>query len=173
MKIVNVHQRLLNASPARVAAVLSTFGQPNDQVWPRAHWPRAVLDGPLAVGAKGGHGPIPYFVEAYEPGFAAFRLTLPGADGWHSFEIMDATAHHCVLEHRIEAKFSGAMLLKWLFMIRALHDACVEDVLSQVQSSLGETPRAVRWSPYVRLLMKVFAWRRASHRKASSRRMRA
>lgn len=157
MKIVNVHQRLLNAPPERVSALLATLGSAADQVWPRKVWPRMKLDGPIAVGAAGGHGPIRYVVEAYEPQFAAFRFTMPGVDGWHSFEILDATEHYCVLEHRIEADFRGVWLLKWLFAVRALHDACVEDILTRVQASLGEVPREVPWSPYVRFLMWLFS----------------
>jgi hypothetical protein len=154
MKVVNVHQRLLSAPPERVSALLATLGSAIDQVWPRNKgWPRMKLDRPIQVGAVGGHGPIRYVVEAYEPQFVAFRFTMRGTDGWHGFEIMDATSQFCVLEHRVEARLTGLMLLKWLFVIRPLHDACVEDVLSQVQASLGETPRPVKWSPYVRLLM--------------------
>ena len=154
MKIVNVHQRLLNAAPGRVSALLATLGSAGDQVWPRNKgWPRMKLDRPIEVGAAGGHGPIRYVVEAYEPQFIAFRFTMPGTDGWHGFEILDATSHFCVLEHRIEADLTGLMLLKWLFVIRPLHDACVEDVLSQVQVSLGESPRPVERSAYVRFLL--------------------
>ncbi|MEJ6022857.1 SRPBCC family protein [Ramlibacter sp. PS4R-6] len=157
MKILNVHQRLLNAAPERVSAVLATLGQPGDLAWPGRHWSRMKLDRPLSVGAVGGHGPIRYFVEACEPQFVAFRLTMPGVDGWHGFEILDATASYCVLEHRIEADVKGAFLLKWIFAIRALHDACVEDVFAQIQVALGETPRYVPWSPYVRFLMWLFS----------------
>jgi hypothetical protein len=159
MKIVNVHQRLLHGAPDRVSALLSTLGSPNDQVWPRNGWPRMVLDRPLGVGAKGGHGPVRYYVEAHEPQFTAFRFTKPGVNGWHAFEILDSTQQHCVLEHRIEADFTGLMLLKWLFVVRWLHDACVEDALSQAQVSLGQTPRRVPWSPYVRFLMRVMSRR--------------
>ena len=160
MKVVNVHQRLLHASCEEVDAVLATLGSPHDKAWPGTGWPRMILDRPLAVGARGGHGPIRYVVESREPGFAAFRFTNDGVDGWHAFEILEATAHHCVLEHRIEAQLSGASLLKWVFIVRPLHDACVEDALSQVQMSLGLQPPPRRWSWYVRLLMHVLRNRR-------------
>ena len=160
MKIVNVHQRLLHARPEQVDAVLATLGSPHDKAWPRTGWPRMVLDRPLSVGARGGHGPIRYVVEACEPGFAAFRFTMKGVEGWHAFEILEATAQHCVLEHRMEARLSGLTLLKWLFVIRPLHDACVEDALSQVQLSLGDQPPHRPWSPYVHLLMCAMGGRR-------------
>jgi hypothetical protein len=165
MKIVNVHQRLLHASPERVAALIATLGQPNDQLWPRTGFPRMVLDGPLAVGAKGGHGPIRYTVEACEPGFVAFRFR--SAKGWHAFEVLEGTAHHCVLEHRMELEVSGLALLRWLLVIRPLHDACLEELLSQAQASLGVIPRIIPRSPYVSLLLRWFS--RASDRRTPGR----
>jgi hypothetical protein len=156
MHVVNVHHRLLHASPARVSELLASLGSPDDRLWPRNGWPRMRLDGPVAAGAAGGHGPIRYVVEAWEPGrLVRFRFAgMRGVDGWHAFEILEATPHHCVLEHRMEARLSGMASLKWATLIRPLHDACVEDALSQAQASLGETPRAVPWSPVVRLLMR-------------------
>jgi hypothetical protein len=152
MKVVNVHHRLLHARRERVDELLDTLGSPHDRVWPRDRWPRMVLDGPLAVGASGGHGPIRYAVDAREPGFVAFRFRMAGVDGWHGFEVLDATQHHCVLEHRMEAELRGATAVRWALVIRALHDACVEDMLSNVQVAVGDEPRQVSWSPYVRLL---------------------
>lgn len=49
MKIVNVHQRLLQASPERAGALINTLASPQDKLWPRMHWPRMVLDAPLGV----------------------------------------------------------------------------------------------------------------------------
>ena len=156
MHVVNVHHRLLHASPARVSELLASLGSPDDGLWPRNGWPRMRLDGPVAPGAAGGHGPIRYRVEAWQPGrLVRFRFAgMRGVDGWHAFEILDATPHHCVLEHRMEARLTGMAGLRWTFLIRPLHDACVEDALSQAQASLGETPRTVPWSPAVRLLMR-------------------
>lgn len=157
MHVVNVHQRLLHASPARVSELLASLGSPEDSLWPRNGWPRMRLDGPVAPGAAGGHGPIRYRVEAWEPGrLVRFRFhRMRGIEGWHAFEILDATAQHCVLEHRMEATLTGLAALKWFFVIRPLHDACLEDMLSQAQASLGDTPRVVPWSPAVRVLL---AW---------------
>lgn len=165
MRIVNVHQRLLHASPQRVSELLASLGSPSDRLWPRNGWPPMRLDGPVAPGAAGGHGPIRYRVEAWEPGrLVRFRFhRMRGVDGWHAFEILDATAQHCVLEHRMEATITGLMALKWLFVIRPLHDACLEDMLSQAETSLGHESRVVPWSPYVRFLMRRLA-RRSENR---------
>ena len=154
MKVVNVHQRLLHARPEQVGALIDSLGSPADALWPGKVWPRMKFDRPLAVGAIGGHGPIRYVVEAYTPGQSVrFRLTAPaGFDGWHGFEVLDATPAHSVLEHRVEMKARGTALLFWPLVIGPLHDVCVEDVLSQAQLSLGNEPRPVPWPGYIRLL---------------------
>ena len=57
MQVINVHQRLLQASPEKVSDLLATLGSAEDRVWPRKGWPRMRLDAPLGPGASGGHGP--------------------------------------------------------------------------------------------------------------------
>ena len=157
MRFVNVHQRLLYASPARVGALIDTLASPEDKLWPRRHWPRMVLDGPLAVGAAGGHGPIGYEVQAHSPGRSVrFGFTSPrGMDGWHALEVLDATPVHCVLEHRLEIETRGLASLSWPLVYAPLHDALLEDALANAQTALGLAPHNVPWSPWVRLLRAV------------------
>jgi hypothetical protein len=165
MKVLNIHQRLLHATPERVGALIDSLASPHDALWPRG-WPRMKLDRPLAVGAVGGHGPIRYVVEAYTPGESVrFRITSPkGFDGWHGFEVLEATPAHSVLEHRIEMRVRGRGAFTWFFAIRQLHDVCVEDVLSRAQESLGNTPKPVPRPAYVRLLLWLAARRPAAPR---------
>ncbi|MDB5963947.1 MAG: hypothetical protein JWQ72_447 [Polaromonas sp.] len=166
MNVVNVHQRLLYATPEQVGALIDSLGSPANTLWPGRPWPRMKLDRPLAVGAVGRHGLIRYVVEAYTPGQSVrFRLTSPrGFDGWHGFEVLEATQSHCVLEHRIEIRAHGRGFLTWAFAIRQLHDACVEDLLSQAQRAVGNTPQPAPWPAYVRLLMWVMSGGKASAR---------
>jgi hypothetical protein len=173
MKVVNVHQRLLYASPEQVGELLASLGSSHDRLWPAGRWPRMRLDGPLAAGARGGHGPIRYRVQAWEPGASVlFRFEgMPGVDGTHGLEILQATRHHCVLEHRLEARLGGWAWLCWTVVVRPLHDACVEDALSRAQGALGLATAGVPWSPYVRALMWVFA--RAAGRGRRSQRTQA
>ncbi|MDP3760708.1 MAG: SRPBCC family protein [Ramlibacter sp.] len=154
MKVVNVHQRLLHATPRQAGALIDGLASPGDALWPHRTWPKMKFDGPLGVGATGGHGPIRYFVEAYTPGRSIrFRFIEPrGFIGWHACEILDATPVHCVLEHRIEMTLRGRALLTWPLVTRPLHDACVEDMLSRAQEALGNEPKATPWSARVRLL---------------------
>jgi len=163
MKVVNVHQRLMHARPDQLGALIDSLASPDDRLWPRhGQWPRMKFDRPLGIGATGGHGPIRYFVEAYTPGQAIrFRLTGPkGFDGWHGFEVVEATAAHCVLEHRIEMQAKGRGILTWFLAIRHLHDVCVEEVLSQAQISLGNQPKPVAWPMYVKFLHWLMSYRK-------------
>jgi hypothetical protein len=154
MRVVNVHQRLLHATPQQVGALLDQLASPDDVLWPHETWPKMKFDRPLGVGASGGHGPIRYFVEAYTPGHSIrFRFTAPkGFNGWHGCEILEATPFHCVLEHRIEMTLEGRALFTWPFIVRWLHDACVEDLLSRAQVALGNEPKPTPWSRWVRVL---------------------
>lgn len=171
MKVVNVHQRLLHASPERVGALIDSLASPEDRLWPGRQWPRMLFDRPLSLGATGGHGPVRYFVEAYVPGQSIrFRFTGPkGFDGWHGFEVLEATAMHCVLEHRIEADMRGPALLSWPLAFRPMHDACVEDALSKAEQSLGLQPRPVPWTASVRLLHWLAAPRKRPARPAEGK----
>jgi hypothetical protein len=54
--IRNVHERLVAAPVAQVSPLLDRLGSPDDALWPAPAWMPMVLDGPVAVGAAGGHG---------------------------------------------------------------------------------------------------------------------
>ena len=91
MHVKNVHERTLRAPVGDVGPLLDGLGSPQDRLWPPA-WPGMKLDRPLGPGARGGHGPIRYFVEGYEAGRSVrFRFTAPpGFDGWHGFEVQES-----------------------------------------------------------------------------------
>ena len=57
MQVRNVHRHTIG-SPERLGGLLAGLGSDTDELWPGGRWPRMRLDGPLAVGARGGHGPV-------------------------------------------------------------------------------------------------------------------
>jgi hypothetical protein len=78
MKVINVHERELQADLEKVGALIDSLSSLEDALWPISSWPRMEFDLPLSVGATGGHGPVRYFVESYTPSQAIrFRFTGP------------------------------------------------------------------------------------------------
>jgi hypothetical protein len=154
LKVHNVHERELPASPQQVGALIDSLSSRDDALWPRQCWPRMAFDRPLGVGAAGGHVAVRYVVEAYEPGHSIrFRFTGPrGFDGHHRLEIVPLTEQRCTLRHRIEMTTRGAARLTWPLFFRPLHDALVEDALAVAQASLGLQPDVRPWPLWVRLL---------------------
>ena len=159
MKVRNVHQRELTASAEEVGRLLDSLSSPHDALWPRRQWPRMAFDRPLGVGAVGGHGPIRYFVESYEPGRAVrFRFTGPrGFDGFHAFDL-SPNGPSTVLSHTLEMTTRGAANLTWPLVFRPLHDALIEDAFDCAETALGQPPASPRrWMPWVRFLRRCLS----------------
>lgn len=165
----NVHERLIRRPPGagagRVGELIDRLASRGDVTWPRDRWPAMRFDRPLGVGAAGGHGPIRYFVEAYEPGRAVrFRFTGPrGFDGTHAFEVEEGAAAAAGgggatvrVRHTISMETRGAARLTWPLLFRPLHDALVEDALDCAEGHCTESPVARRsWGLRVRLLRRA------------------
>lgn len=163
MKVLNVHERELQADREKVGALIDSLSSPEDALWPRHSWPRMEFDLPLGVGATGGHGPVRYFVESYTPGQAIrFRFTGPkGFNGYHGYEIVSSSGQSCVLRHTLEMTSGGPALLSWPLVFHPMHDALLEDSLAVAQASLGITPKVQMWSTWVRFLRWVVSGGRA------------
>jgi hypothetical protein len=157
VQVRNVHQRSFDVPPARIAILLDGLASKEDRLWPSSRWPRMRLDRPLQTGAAGGHGPVRYEVEAYEPGrMVRFRLRAPsGFDGVHGFDVV-AAGTGTTLRHVLEMKARGQALITWPLLFRPLHDALVEDCLDDAARAVGGTPAARPWSPWVRVLRRAF-----------------
>ena len=154
MKVLNVHERVLATDPVRIGALIDALSSPADRLWPTHTWPRMVFDRPLGIGARGGHGPIRYFVEEYTSGQSIrFRFSGPnGFDGFHGYEIVAATGAAVLLRHALKMETRGMAWLSWPLIYRPLHDALLEDSMATAQAALGLTPRVQAWSPWVRWL---------------------
>jgi hypothetical protein len=115
------------------------------------------FDRPVSVGALGGHGPVRYSIEEYQPGQSIlFRFTAPrGFNGTHRFEVEELEGM-TVLRHVIEMRTTGMALLSWPLAIRSLHNAAIEDCFDQAAISLkADLPHPARWPVYVHLLRGV------------------
>jgi hypothetical protein len=155
MKILNIHERIIDGSVEHVGLLIDSLTSSNDLLWPTDRWPPMQFDRPLGVGAVGGHGPIRYTVEFYQPGYnICFRFTEPkGFVGTHRFEVEPTTNGKALLRHTIDMQVSGRALLTWL-VIRPLHDALLEDALDRAEIAVGKQVPQRQWSCWV----KVVRW---------------
>jgi hypothetical protein len=143
--IRNVHERLLAAGPDEVGALLDSLSSPDDRLWPNRRWPAMKLDHGLEVGSDGGHGPVRYKVDRYEPGrLVAFAFTpkFP-LDGEHRLEVLAQPDGTTLLRHTIEGTSKSWLRLCWPLCFRWLHDALIEDALDRAEADVAKTP----WEP--------------------------
>src|SRR5690349_10153538 len=153
--VQNVHERRIPVPPERRGPLLDRLGGPDDVLWPSRRWPPMVLDGPVAVGAAGGHAAIRYRVTAHEPGRRVEFTFDPrmGLHGTHVFSVEPDGGSGSILRHAAGGRLSGRLVLLWPLAIRWLHDAVLEDLLDRAEVAVGTGPaRPNRWSPGVRLL---------------------
>ncbi|WP_439660865.1 SRPBCC family protein [Lentzea sp. HUAS TT2] len=144
--IRNVHTRDLGV-PA------GPFVERIQELWPPA-WGKQEFDRPLGVGADGGHGPIRYHCTEFVPG-ESITFEFSGMSGSHTL-----SASGTVLRHELIGRFGLVDRLRWALAIRWLHDACLEDLFDACERAAGREPAApARWSPWVRLVRRLFTRR--------------
>lgn len=156
--IYNVHERVLPVPVGTVGPLLDRLGGPDDVLWPSPAWEPMVLDGPVAVGAAGGHGPIRYHVTRWVPGRAVEFTFAPGLglDGTHTLTAEPAGPARTVVRHVLQGRLTGLMHLGWPLAVRWMHDAVLEDLLDRAETATGTGPaRPARWSAWVRLLQRL------------------
>jgi Protein of unknown function (DUF2867) len=154
----NVHERLIPVAAERLAPLIDRAGGPDDVAWPAPEWPAMVLDRPVSVGARGGHGPIRYHVTAYEPGRRVEFAFHPAAGlaGTHALSVEPVGPETTLVRHVVEGSLRGSARVRWPLVIRWLHDAVLEDLLDRAEAAAGTGPaRPARWSPWVRLLRRA------------------
>lgn len=149
----NEHQRVVEAPAAAVGALIDRLSAADDPLFPTPAWPAMTFDGPLAVGASGGHGPVRYRVAAYEPGRRVrFDFTEPD-DGFHEISVEPLGERRCRVRHVLETTPRRLERLLWPTVIRPVHDTMVEEVLDNAErAATGHCAHPTRWSRWVRLL---------------------
>jgi hypothetical protein len=157
----NVHERVLAASSDDVSDLIAGLASPSDRLWPRDRWPALRLNEPIGAGASGGHGPIRYFVEAYDPNAGiTFRFTGPdGINGTHNFNFEELSPGRVRLRHTMSIRLSGLARLSWPLFFRWLHDALLEDLLDRAEIATGNAELVPRhWPLRVRALRRMSAY---------------
>lgn len=154
----NIHTRDLHTSLSEAGMLIDGLASDQDHLWPRDVWPAMRFDRPLGVGAVGGHGPIRYTVESYEPGRnIRFRFTAPdGFEGTHGFDAQEIAPGVVRLQHVCSMRTQRLARLSWPLLYRWLHDALLEDALDHAEAYVASHPVHQRsWSPWVRFLRNL------------------
>ena len=154
MKVLNIHSREYPVAPEELGRLVDTLASANDLLWPHRLWPCMKFDKPLTVSARGGHGPIRYFVEEYVPGIrVVFRFTGPnGFDGYHGYDVIELEKNKTELRQTLEMYTRGMGQISWPLLYCPLHDALIEDSLSFAELRLNITPTVSGWSWWVKFL---------------------
>lgn len=156
MKIVNIHKRVINQQKKELEKLFATLSTENDRMLAIDKWPPMKLDKGLQIGSTGGHGPIKYSVSDYQEGHSiTFQFAMTGFSGFHKFELQALGHDSTELSHVVDMTTSGMATVRWVFVIRWLHDAYVEDAFDTVENSFLSTPKVSRWSWWVTILRAV------------------
>ncbi|MHA7303901.1 SRPBCC family protein [Arthrobacter sp. TMN-49] len=160
--VYNTHQRETAAPASEVGLLIDSLASKNDRLWPRHEWPAMRFDGPLNIGAAGGHGPVRYFVTAYEPGRRIeFQFTGPsGFNGHHSFTAISLAGNTTMLRHELSMVPSGTAKLTWPLFFRPMHDALIEESLDRAENDYSSSPNSAhRRSLWTKILRAPFSAR--------------
>lgn len=157
MKVLNIHTRIIDQPKAAVSRLLETLASEKDMVWPTEYWPAMRFLEGLKLHAKGGHGPIRYTVEDYNSGeVIQFQFTNPhGFHGYHKLEISELSDTQTQLKHTINMHAMGSGIWNWIFAIRHLHDALIEDAFDKVENHFSAEKKRSKWNLWVRILRSL------------------
>ncbi|WP_397362939.1 hypothetical protein [Olleya sp. R77988] len=137
---------------------MKTLATNEDKVWPQQDWPAMRFKKGLKVGSYGGHGIVRYTVEQFIEGkYIKFRFSKPkGFNGFHDFEIIEINNEKTELIHTIQMETKGLAIFSWIFAIRWLHDALIEDAFDNVENYFSENNKRTKWNPWVKFLRFIF-----------------
>ncbi|MET8629048.1 DUF2867 domain-containing protein [Kitasatospora sp. NPDC004669] len=159
----NVHQRIVQAPAETVGALVDRLSAPDDRLFPTPVWPAMVLDGPLAVGADGGHGRVRYRVTAYEPGRSVrFDITDEALGvGYHRLDVEPLGPDRCQVSHILEVTMGTGAFALFKLTIEPVHDTMVEEIFDNVErAAVGTLPHPpAHRSPRALLVNRLF-WAR-------------
>ena len=158
MRVINIHKRIINQSEKEVSQLFKTLATSNDLVWPYENWPAIRFRDGLQVGSKGGHGRIRYtIIELTSGNHIKFQFSKPeGFVGTHQLRIVAVNDNKTEISHHIEAKTSLKATFFWVFVIRWLHDALIEDAFDKVENYYLATKKVTRYNVWVKLLREVY-----------------
>ena len=153
--VVNIHQRIIPLTATDLGDLIETLSQADDRIWTTQIIAPMLLDQGLAVGSKGGHGPVRYTVIEHEPGRRIRFEFAPGSPliGWHQFDVAEvsqaspalsvpnlyAGQKRSLIRHTIECQLDVRGRILWPLAIRRFHDAAIQDMFNNLELAAGGT----------------------------------
>ncbi|WP_178987941.1 hypothetical protein [Winogradskyella schleiferi] len=158
MKVTNVHTRRIHQPKEKVSKLFKTLATTNDLIWPYENWPAIKFLEGLNVGSKGGHGSIRYtIIEFNEDDYIKFQFSRPeGFMGTHEFKIEALNENQTEIRHEINIQTTFETSLLWIFVIRWLHDALIEDAFNKVENYFTEAKKKATYNFWVKLLREIY-----------------
>ncbi|MEO1033085.1 MAG: hypothetical protein AAFX55_16905 [Bacteroidota bacterium] len=158
MRVINVHKRHIHQPKEKVSQLFRTLATKDDLIWPYKNWPAIKFKNGLKIGSKGGHGPIRYtIIDFIEGEYIKFQFSKPeGFSGTHQLSINAIDDFNTEIIHEIRAKTAFRATLFWVFVIRWLHDALIEDAFDKVENYFTNGQKRTRHHSWVKVLRGVY-----------------
>ena len=159
MKVINIHKRLIHQPQESITKLLETLSSSRDKVWPNNNWPAMRFKNGLVLGSKGGHGHIRYTVIDSSPnGSIKFEFTRPhGFKGTHELLVNEIANNTSEIMHIIDMRTTTIKAtLSWMFVIRWLHDALIEDAFDNVENQFSAERKRTSYNLWVKLLRAFY-----------------
>ena len=158
MKVINIHKRKLKQPIEKVSQLFKTLATSNDLIWPYERWPAIKFKEGVKFGSRGGHGIIRYTIIDFKAGEKIkFQFSKPeGFNGTHELKIVSINDNVTEIYHEIRMKTSINATILWVFSIRWLHDALIEDAFDKVENHFLTEKIETKHNIWVKLLRKAF-----------------
>jgi hypothetical protein len=129
MKIHNVHERTIAATPEQIAPLLAEF---------EAIWPTQIEPAPRAQGGGLYKASMMLWLEYDRPGAArAFRVLSPTelqGENWFELEPVPAGT---LIRHTVEGEALGHYEAIWRDRIEAAHNIILEAILDNIETAVA------------------------------------
>ena len=159
MQVTNIHKRKLQQSIEKVSFLFNTLATDNDQIWPFENWPAIRFDNGVKVGSRGGHGIVRYTILSFKKGESiTFKFSKPdGFIGNHTLSLKAISENETEIIHEIKmqtATLKASVL--WVFVIRWLHDALIEEAFDKVENHFIEVKKIPKYNFWVQFLRNKY-----------------
>ncbi|MCA0153866.1 hypothetical protein [Winogradskyella vincentii] len=158
MRVNNIHKRTINQPKERLSVLIRTLATENDLIWPTRNWPSMRFKEGFKIGAKGGHGIIKYEIIKLKDGESIrFKFIKPeGFIGYHQLHLVGLSEIKTEIVHEIKMRTTFKATFFWLFIIRWLHNALIEEAFDNVENHFSVQQKNPQYNYWVKFLRRAY-----------------